>query len=188
MDGLFDGLVALILVGIVAGGLIVTLGTVVGRVTIHDYERGVRMDGGTVVGLVGPGPIVYLKPRTEIVVIDTRPVAQAVDGIADAVVVEVWEHHRVGDLDALYQSMALARPGAQDAGSSCGLSPLFANERGQYIHAPGACRKSAPFRYDPSRPPPKSPAFSPHPDMAHTLQNHSRDRARSRFKGVSPLA
>lgn len=93
MDGLFDGLVALILVGIVAGGLIVTLGTVVGRVTIHDYERGVRMDGGTVVGLVGPGPIVYLKPRTEIVVIDTRPVAQAVDGqevlTADGVAVRV---------------------------------------------------------------------------------------------------
>jgi len=34
-----------------------------------------------------------------LILVDHNEVAQAVDGIADATVVEVWEHHRVGDLD-----------------------------------------------------------------------------------------
>ena len=93
MDGLIEVLVVLILVGIVAAGLVVLAGTVVGRVTVHEYERGVRMDGGQVVGLVGPGTITYLKPRTEIQVVDTRPVARTVDGqevlTADGVAVKV---------------------------------------------------------------------------------------------------
>jgi len=34
-----------------------------------------------------------------LILVDHNEVAQAVDGVADAAVVEVWEHHRVGDLD-----------------------------------------------------------------------------------------
>lgn len=93
MDGLIEILVVVILFGILAAGLIVLAGTVIGRVTIHEYERGVRMDAGRVVGLVGPGTLTFLRPRTQIVVVDSRPVALAVDGqevlTADGVAVKV---------------------------------------------------------------------------------------------------
>jgi regulator of protease activity HflC (stomatin/prohibitin superfamily) len=93
MDGLIEILVIVILIGIIAAGLVVLAGTVIGRVTIHEYERGVRMDGGRVVGLVGPGTITYVRPRTQIVVVDSRPVARAVDGqevlTADGVAVKI---------------------------------------------------------------------------------------------------
>ena len=93
MGGLIEFLVILILVGIVAAGLVVLAGLVVGRATIHEYERGVRMDGGRVVGLVGPGTVTYVRPRTEVVVVDSRPVARAVDGqevlTADGVAVRI---------------------------------------------------------------------------------------------------
>lgn len=93
MDGLIEFLVIVILLGILAAGLVVAAGTVIGRVTIHEYERGVRMDAGRVVGLVGPGTLTYLKSRTRIVVVDSRPVASTVDGqevlTADGVAVKI---------------------------------------------------------------------------------------------------
>lgn len=93
MDGLVEFLVAIILIGVAVAGLVVTAASVVGRVTIHEYERGVRMDGGRVVGLVGPGTVTYVKARTEVLVVDTRPVARAVDGqevlTADGVAVKI---------------------------------------------------------------------------------------------------
>src|SRR5215203_942862 len=64
MDGLIELLVVIVLVGIVTAGAVVAAATLIGRVVVHEYERGVRMDSGRVIGLVGPGVIAYLKPRT----------------------------------------------------------------------------------------------------------------------------
>jgi regulator of protease activity HflC (stomatin/prohibitin superfamily) len=93
MDGLIELLVVIVLIGIVAAGAVVAAGMLIGRVVVHEYERGVRMDSGRVIGLVGPGAITYLRPRTEVVVVDTRPVARAVDGqevlTADGVAVKI---------------------------------------------------------------------------------------------------
>jgi regulator of protease activity HflC (stomatin/prohibitin superfamily) len=93
MDGLIEILVVLILLGLVVAGVVFAATLLLGRVTIHEYERGVRMDGGRVVGLVGPGTISYLKTRTEVLVVDTRPVARTVEGqevlTADGVAVKV---------------------------------------------------------------------------------------------------
>jgi regulator of protease activity HflC (stomatin/prohibitin superfamily) len=93
MDGLIELLVVIVLIGIVTAGAVVAAATLIGRVVVHEYERGVRMDSGRVIGLVGPGVITYLKPRTEIMVVDTRPVARAIDGqevlTADGVAVKI---------------------------------------------------------------------------------------------------
>ena len=93
MDGLIQLLVVLILAGIVLLGLAVIAERVVGRVTIHEYERGVRMDRGRLVGLVGPGPVTFFRPTSEVQVVDTRPIALAVEGqevlTSDGVAVKV---------------------------------------------------------------------------------------------------
>lgn len=93
MEGLLEILAVLVLLGILVVGGAAVLGQVVGRVVIHEYERGVRMDAGRVVGLVGPGTVTYLRPTTQILVVDTRPAARTLEGqevlTADGVAIKV---------------------------------------------------------------------------------------------------
>ena len=93
MDDLLRLLVTLVAFGFVA----VTAWTVavrfVGRVTIHEYERGLRFERGRMVGLLDTGSHWYIRPLTEIQVVDSRPVSIPVDGqevlTADGVAVKV---------------------------------------------------------------------------------------------------
>jgi regulator of protease activity HflC (stomatin/prohibitin superfamily) len=65
----------------------------IGRVTVREYERGMRYDRGRFVGLLDAGLHVFFKPTTEVLVIDSRPVSQPIDGqevlTADGVAVKV---------------------------------------------------------------------------------------------------
>jgi regulator of protease activity HflC (stomatin/prohibitin superfamily) len=65
----------------------------VGRVTVHEYERGLRFSNGRFSGLVDTGAYTWFRPTAEILVIDSRPTSFAVDGqevmTADGVTIKV---------------------------------------------------------------------------------------------------
>jgi regulator of protease activity HflC (stomatin/prohibitin superfamily) len=65
----------------------------IGRATIHDYERGLRYQNGTFVGLLDAGSHLYLRPTTEIRVVDIRPGSTTIGGqevlTSDGVAVKV---------------------------------------------------------------------------------------------------
>ena len=50
------------------------------RVVVHDYERGLRYQGGKLSGLLNPGAYTILRPIAEIRVLDVRPVWLMVEG------------------------------------------------------------------------------------------------------------
>ena len=50
------------------------------RVVVHDYERGLRYQGGKLSGLLNPGAYTILRPIAEIRVLDVRPVWLLVEG------------------------------------------------------------------------------------------------------------
>jgi regulator of protease activity HflC (stomatin/prohibitin superfamily) len=50
------------------------------RVVVHDYERGLRYQGGKLSGLLNPGAYTVLRPLAEIRVLDVRPVWLMVEG------------------------------------------------------------------------------------------------------------
>ena len=52
----------------------------VGSVTIHEYERGVRFVRGKFTGLADAGTTWFLKPTTEIRVLDVRPTSITIEG------------------------------------------------------------------------------------------------------------
>jgi len=89
MDDLLR-LVVIVAVVITAWGVANYL---VGRVTIRDYERGLKFERGRIVGLLDAGSHWFLKPFTEVQVVDARPSSMAVDGqevlTADGVAVKV---------------------------------------------------------------------------------------------------
>ena len=50
------------------------------RVIVHDYERGLRYQGGKLSGLLNPGAYTFLRPLAEIRVLDVRPTWLMVEG------------------------------------------------------------------------------------------------------------
>jgi len=74
-------LVPLLLLILVIVVLIATLASrFIGSVTIHQYERGLRFVRGRFTGLADAGTIYYLKPSTEIRVLDVRPTSMTIEG------------------------------------------------------------------------------------------------------------
>jgi regulator of protease activity HflC (stomatin/prohibitin superfamily) len=80
METLIQILAVLVLVGVVGVGVVALADRLLGRVTVHEYERGIRMEGGKIVGLVGPGRFTFPSFSTEVLVVDTRPVSHIVEG------------------------------------------------------------------------------------------------------------
>ena len=69
----------LLLVLVIA--IIVSVGArLIGSVTVHEYERGVRFVSGRFVGLAAAGTAYYLRPTTEIRVLDVRPTSMTIEG------------------------------------------------------------------------------------------------------------
>lgn len=93
MDGLINVVVALVFVAIVVWAAALVAGRFIGRVTIREYERGLRFERGRFVGLLDTGLHTYLKPTTEVLVVDSRPSSVAIDGqevlTSDGVAVKV---------------------------------------------------------------------------------------------------
>jgi regulator of protease activity HflC (stomatin/prohibitin superfamily) len=84
--------IAAVVVGI--GAAVVLVGQrLIGRVTIHEYERGLRFEGGRFVGLLDTGAHTWFRLTTEVLVIDSRPRATTVEGqevmTADGVAVKI---------------------------------------------------------------------------------------------------
>lgn len=52
----------------------------VGRVTIHEYERGLHFSRGRFVGLLDVGTRTYFRPTTEVRVLDGRPTSMTIEG------------------------------------------------------------------------------------------------------------
>jgi regulator of protease activity HflC (stomatin/prohibitin superfamily) len=52
----------------------------IGSTTVHEYERGVRFVRGRFVGLADAGTAYYLRPTTEIHVLDVRPTSMTIEG------------------------------------------------------------------------------------------------------------
>lgn len=69
--------IALLLVAVL---VILLARPAVSLVTIHDYQRGLRFRQGRLVGLIGPGTHLALRPFTEIVLMDGRPTSLTVPG------------------------------------------------------------------------------------------------------------
>lgn len=90
MEGLLVGLVIIVVVVILAG---VVTNRFVRRVTVHDYERGLRYANGRFRGLLGAGSYTVIRSLGEIRVLDARPTWMLVEGqevpTADGVVLKV---------------------------------------------------------------------------------------------------
>jgi regulator of protease activity HflC (stomatin/prohibitin superfamily) len=52
----------------------------IGSTTVHEYERGVRFVRGRFVGLAEAGTAYYLRPTTEVRVLDVRPTSMTIEG------------------------------------------------------------------------------------------------------------
>jgi regulator of protease activity HflC (stomatin/prohibitin superfamily) len=70
-------LLLLIVIVLIVGSLAARL---FGATTIHDYERGLRFVRGRFVGLADAGTIYYLRPTTDIRVLDVRPTSMTIEG------------------------------------------------------------------------------------------------------------
>jgi regulator of protease activity HflC (stomatin/prohibitin superfamily) len=75
-----DLVVWLLLLLIVALGVGLLVARFVGSVRIHEYERGVRFVRGKFTGLADAGTTYFLKPTTEIQVLDVRPTSITIQG------------------------------------------------------------------------------------------------------------
>lgn len=83
-----------------------SVGTVAPSDLVRDIEEGVEdsearaavvLDGGVPVGVVAHGDLQDV-PRRKVILVDHNEVRQAVDGLTDAEVVEIIDHHRIGDV------------------------------------------------------------------------------------------
>jgi regulator of protease activity HflC (stomatin/prohibitin superfamily) len=69
-------LLLLVIVAIVAA----IAARLIGSTTVHEYERGLRFVRGRFVGLADAGTAYYLRPTTEIRVLDVRPTSMTIEG------------------------------------------------------------------------------------------------------------
>jgi regulator of protease activity HflC (stomatin/prohibitin superfamily) len=81
------------IVALVAIAVFVMVGTMLGWVTVHDYERGLRYSDGRFRGLVPAGRHLVFRPATQIRVLDARPTFVQLEGqevlLADGASVKV---------------------------------------------------------------------------------------------------
>ncbi len=93
MDDLFRLIVTIVIAVGLAWFVAIALTRFVGRVTIHEYERGLRFERGRFVGLLDTGPHTWFKPTTEVQIIDSRPSSMPIEGqevmTSDGVAVKV---------------------------------------------------------------------------------------------------
>lgn len=73
-------LVALLVIIVVVAVLVALARLLVGFVTVHDYERGLRYSRGRFTGLLGAGTYTFVRPLGEIRVLDVRPTFVTVEG------------------------------------------------------------------------------------------------------------
>ncbi len=74
---LLIGLAALLVIGLVVA---LAIRTFVQVTVVHDFERGLRFQGGKLVGLAGTGSHVTIRPFSEMRLLDARPAIVPVDG------------------------------------------------------------------------------------------------------------
>jgi regulator of protease activity HflC (stomatin/prohibitin superfamily) len=106
----------LVLLVLILGALVVAFvaSRVVGSVTVHEYERGVRFSGGRFSGLVDSGTTYFLKPTTDIRVLDVRPTSMTIEGqdvlTSDRVALKISlvARYVIGDAAAFVMSDAAA--------------------------------------------------------------------------------
>lgn len=98
-----DALVPFLAVVLVLVLALTAFARLVGIVTVHEYERGLRFDRGRLRGLVPAGTHAFIRPLSEIRLLDGRPTTLLVEGqevmTADGVAVKVTVAARyvVGD-------------------------------------------------------------------------------------------
>ncbi len=93
MDDLLRLLLTLVTLALVVLAGLALGARYVGHVTVHEFQRGLRFERGRIVGLLEAGSHWFLRPFTEILVVDSRPSSMAVEGqevlTADGVGVKV---------------------------------------------------------------------------------------------------
>jgi regulator of protease activity HflC (stomatin/prohibitin superfamily) len=75
-----DPFTIFVLVVIVAALAAILVPRFVGQVTVHEYERGLRFEDGRFKGLADAGSHRFLKPTTEIRLLDIRPTSMTIEG------------------------------------------------------------------------------------------------------------
>jgi regulator of protease activity HflC (stomatin/prohibitin superfamily) len=80
VEPLLQILAALVLLGVIGWLIAIAVGRFVTRVTVHDYERGLRFVQGRFTGLADAGTHVVVRPTTELRVIDVRPSSITIGG------------------------------------------------------------------------------------------------------------
>jgi regulator of protease activity HflC (stomatin/prohibitin superfamily) len=100
VEGLLVGLLIIVLIGLVIAAV---ANAFIRRVTVHDYERGVRYANGRFTGLLEAGTYTVIRSVGEIRVLDARPTWLLVEGqevpTSDGVPlkVSIAARHVVGD-------------------------------------------------------------------------------------------
>lgn len=93
MDLLIRLLVVVAILAVIAWVGALAAQRFVGRVTIREYQRGLRFEGGRLVGLLDAGSHTWFKPTTDIQVVDLRPSSTTIEGqevlTSDGVAVKV---------------------------------------------------------------------------------------------------
>jgi regulator of protease activity HflC (stomatin/prohibitin superfamily) len=80
MEPLVSLIVIVAAIGVAAWIVWLVAARFIGRTTIHDYERGLRYQNGAFTGLLDAGAHSYLRPTTEIRVVDVRPGSTTIGG------------------------------------------------------------------------------------------------------------
>jgi regulator of protease activity HflC (stomatin/prohibitin superfamily) len=86
----------------------------IGSTTIHDYERGLRFVRGRFTGLADAGVVYYLKPTTQLHILDVRPTSISIEGqevmSADGVALKISlvARYVIGDAAAYVMSDSAA--------------------------------------------------------------------------------
>lgn len=80
MEPLVSFIVIVAAIGVAAWIVWLVAARFIGRTTIRDYERGLRYQNGSFTGLLDAGAHTYLRPTTEIRVVDIRPGSMMIGG------------------------------------------------------------------------------------------------------------
>ena len=93
MEDLFRIVLTLVVIGLIAWAVALIVARFVGRVTIREYQRGLRFEAGKFVGLLDAGTHMWFRTTSDALVVDARPSSTAIDGqevlTADGVAVNV---------------------------------------------------------------------------------------------------
>jgi regulator of protease activity HflC (stomatin/prohibitin superfamily) len=93
VEDLLRIVVTLVVIGLIAWVIALVVERLVGRVTIREYQRGLRFEAGKFVGLLDAGSHVWFRPTSDVLVVDARPSSTAIEGqevlTADGVAVKV---------------------------------------------------------------------------------------------------